>query len=104
VSSGSRHSRHHNNRGGLTSENVARFNSGNSNSARYTNNVNSSTLVNTLDLVSVGSESRKKSLNNYDEKSNNNLNVKGDLDLHSSSSSDTGKVKLYHSSQLDKFI
>ena len=89
VSSGSRHSRHHNNRGGLTSENVARFNSGNSNSARYTN---SSTLVNTLDLVSVGSESRKKSVKNYEEKSNNNLNVKGDLDLHSSSSSDTGKV------------
>ena len=51
---------------------------------------NTSTLVNTLDLVSVGSESRKKSLNNFDEKSNNTLNVKDDLDLHSSSSSDTG--------------
>jgi hypothetical protein len=40
--------------------------------------------VNTLDLVSVGSESRKKSLN---EK--NGGNVKDELDLHSSSSSDT---------------
>ncbi len=92
VSSGSRHSRHHNNRGGLTSENVARFNSGNGN--RYTNG-NTSTLVNTLDLVSVGSESRKKSLNNFDEKSNNTLNVKDDLDLHSSSSSDTGNNFLF---------
>lgn len=91
VSSGSRHSRHHNNRGGLTSENVARFNSGNGTGVRYANGNNTSTLVNTLDLVSVGSESRKKSLNNYDEKSNNNINVKGDLDLHSSSSSDTGE-------------
>ena len=85
VSSGSRHSRHHN-RGGLTSENVARFNSGNGNGGRYPTG-NTSTLVNTLDLVSVGSESRKKSLNNFDEKSNN---VKDDLDLHSSSSSDSG--------------
>jgi protocadherin Fat 4 len=84
VSSGSRHSRHHN-RGGLTSENVARFNSGNG--GRFSNG-NTSTLVNTLDLVSVGSESRKKSLNTFDEKSNN---VKDDLDLQSSSSSDSGQ-------------
>ena len=85
VSSGSRHSRHHN-RGGLTSENVARFNSGNG--GRFTTGGNTSTLVNTLDLVSVGSESRKKNLNNFDEKSNN---VKDDLDLQSSSSSDSGE-------------
>ena len=85
VSSGSRHSRHHN-RGGLTSENVARFNSGNG--GRFTTGGNTSTLVNTLDLVSVGSESRKKNLNNFEEKSNN---VKDDLDLQSSSSSDSGE-------------
>ena len=55
-------------------------------------------MVNTLDLVSVGSESRKKSLNNFnndDDKSNNTLNVKDDLDLHSSSSSDTGKTHFF---------
>ena len=71
ISSGSRNSHHIQNRGGLTSENVARFNQ------RAT--PQKSTLLNTMDLLSVGSESRKK--NNFDSKSPT-------LDDDSSTSSD----------------
>jgi len=57
VSHFSASSRGNNNmRSGLTSENVARFN----NAQRSTTPKNTSTLVNTLDLVSMGSGSRKK--------------------------------------------
>ena len=59
VSSGSRHGRL---RGGLTSENVARFNNAHRNSPmRSVTPKNTSTLVNTLDLVSMGSEKKPKS-------------------------------------------
>lgn len=91
VSSASRHSRSRlqhrgQHKGGLTSENVARFNSGNASHGHFIhpNNGNSSTLVNTLDLVSVGSESRKKA--NF----GNSVNGKDQTALHSSSSSDSG--------------
>jgi len=88
VSSASRHSRHQHrtqHKGGLTSENVARFNSGNASHGHFghTNNGNSSTLVNTLDLVSVGSESRKKA--NFP----NSVNGKDQTAINSSSSSDS---------------
>merc|ERR1712008_294245 len=56
-SAGSRHRL----RGGLTSENVARFNNAHRNSPmRSITPKNTSTLVNTLDLVSMGSEVNKK--------------------------------------------
>merc|ERR1739844_567963 len=58
VSHFSASSRGNNNmRSGLTSENVARFN--NAQHSRATTPKNTSTLVNTLDLVSMGSGSRK---------------------------------------------
>ena len=58
VSSGSRHGRL---RGGLTSENVARFNNAHRNSPMRSVTPKNSTLVNTLDLVSMGSEKKPKS-------------------------------------------